>query len=346
MRAYLILFLFCLSACHSSNSSNSTPTSSETVATDPQPTTPPPANRNPDLGICSRLNLEDVTWPAELSTAEWTYYAIALNITGSYEGLEGWKNITGNFDGQGLSLGLIQQNLGQGTLQPWLITMYRKYTNTMVTYFNSQDYINLKSMLETWQGQSLLASISTEGSRPLFPDSLASNPLEKDYKPIDQQDLKNTQSVQWAKQNILDGKGNVQDRWRQSFQNMALSSGGRSYQLEASTARFLLAKEYFQTFNFRELRFLLFLFDVVVQNGGFSSTHQAQYESWLKKNPTADEQTRALALLEARLTTVNPKYVEDVRSRKQAIIYGTGVVHKAPRNLPEEFCFDPRVIVQ
>jgi hypothetical protein len=43
----------------------------------------------------------------------------ALNITGDFE-TEGepWAMIAGNFDGQGISCGVLQQNIGQGSLQP------------------------------------------------------------------------------------------------------------------------------------------------------------------------------------------------------------------------------------
>lgn len=43
----------------------------------------------------------------------------AINITTSFEG-KGYETIAGNFDGQGLSLGMFQWNVGKGTLQPML----------------------------------------------------------------------------------------------------------------------------------------------------------------------------------------------------------------------------------
>ena len=127
---------------------------------------------------------------------------------------------------------------------------------------------------------------------------------------------------------------------------MAGSNGYRSFQLAASTKIFFKAKQYFTFFNFHELRYLLFLFDIVVQNGSIQDNHLAIYNKWLNANPHADEKARALALLDARLTTVKQQYVQDVKSRKTAIINGTGTVHQAARNFPVEYCFDPRVIVQ
>lgn len=50
----------------------------------------------------------------------------AIQITSSFEG-SGYVNVTGNFDGQFLSLGFIQFCLGQGTLQPLLKKFYTTY---------------------------------------------------------------------------------------------------------------------------------------------------------------------------------------------------------------------------
>lgn len=44
-------------------------------------------------------------------------------ITGNFEGNKGFANLSGNFDGQGISAGVLQWNLGQGSLQPVLSEM-------------------------------------------------------------------------------------------------------------------------------------------------------------------------------------------------------------------------------
>jgi len=94
------------------------------------------------LSICSKLDFSNLDWPTTKSTAERDPFALALNISGSFEGSDGWENLTNNFDGQGLSLGLLNQCLGQGSLQPMLIEMQNEYSAEMkaqftVTNFNS-----------------------------------------------------------------------------------------------------------------------------------------------------------------------------------------------------------------
>jgi hypothetical protein len=353
----LTLVTLLLTACSQNGSRllDSAPQSPEVVKEAPQdpvnstPETPPTSPKpDPDLGLCSNLDLSEVKWPSKLSVSEWTYYAIGLNITGSYEGNQGWKNITGNFDGQGMSLGLMQQNLGQGSLQPWLIEMFRQYNSILIENFTNADYKNLKSMLEKWQNGSIsLSSLSPANDKTNFFLDKVTNKLDIGYVEPELTQLGfSSDSVQWAKNNILDSKGNVSARWKKSFQELAGSYGYRTFQLAASTSIFLKAKGYFDLFKFRELRFLLFFFDIVVQNGGLYAENITEYKSWLRNNSQASEQTRALKLLEIRLKNVKNQYKEDVRSRKSAIIYGTGKVHQTNRDFAKEYCFDPRIIVQ
>lgn len=328
-----------------------TPSPSPSPAPEPAPApapTPSPApstgTTNPVQNICSKIDFTGVTWPASLTSAQHTYYALALNITGSFEGNVGWKNISGNFDGQGISLGLLQQNLGQGTLQPLLIEMFRRDLKTMQTNFSSTNLTSLKGMLETWLGSSV--GSADVGFEELFPEGGSFNELDMDFDVVQEQAMNNSQSVSWAVQKALDGSGNVKSDWKASFQNMAVSNMYRSQQLEASTKIFTKALAYFKSLNFTELRFLLMMFDFVVQNGSIGSSHLDIYENWLDSHPGAPEEARALALLEARLTTVRPQYVADVRSRKTTIIKGTGVVHQTTRNLPKEYCYNPIVKAQ
>ena len=73
------------------------------------------------LNICGRLSFQGISWPQTLPAKDRKSLATSLNLTGSYEGGQGWINITNNFDGMGMSLGLLQQNFGSGSLQPLLL---------------------------------------------------------------------------------------------------------------------------------------------------------------------------------------------------------------------------------
>ncbi|MGF2075402.1 hypothetical protein, partial [Enterococcus casseliflavus] len=91
-------FLF-LGACQSNTTALMMNANSDTV----------PGN----LAICSNLSFKNDTFPKGLSSIQTQGFELALTISGSFEGASGWANLSNNFDGEGLSMGLLSQNLGQ-----------------------------------------------------------------------------------------------------------------------------------------------------------------------------------------------------------------------------------------
>lgn len=70
----------------------------------------------------------------------------AIKITGYFEG-SGYTTITGNFDGQGISIGFLQWNARQGTLQPLIQIFLNEYSNVAIHVFGDakqqlQDALN------------------------------------------------------------------------------------------------------------------------------------------------------------------------------------------------------------
>lgn len=351
VKSLLLIFLF-LTGCHNSGvtlkkSDPLIPITTPTPDSTPAPETPleePVLNPNHPIDqVCGPLKFDDVTWPKEMSENEKAEFATALNITGSFEGKAGWKNLAGNFDGQGISLGLMQQNLGQGTLQPLWIEMLSSHFEVMKSLFSNLQILSMEQMLKDWQTLNVKKSSLSE----LFPKNSDTNQLEENFKEeLNEQDInENKESVKWAQKTALDSKGQVLTSWSTPLQSMAESSSYRSLQIQASLVYYEKAQLYFQAFEFTQFRHLLLMYDFVIQNGSIGENHLKIYEKWLKQNPTANEEARAFALLEARLTTVKDQYKEDVKARKSTIIRGTGVVHKQNRNLPKEFCYDSNLIV-
>ncbi|MFN8791553.1 MAG: hypothetical protein ACK5Y2_08890 [Bdellovibrionales bacterium] len=317
-------------------------------APQPQPTPPPlPEPGSPLSKICSKLDFKDVQWPATMSDNEHIYMALALNITGSFEGNLGWKNLAGDFDGQGISMGLMQQNLGQGTLQPLWIEVFQKDRATLSQNLSSGQVLSMQRMLESWLGQPIpvsKSSILSEATleEELFPEGDSFNELDMGYPDSEFQVLnaRNQASVSWARSEALDSRGQVRSSWSKPLQTIAETPFYRSLQIQTSLKYFLRAQAYLRSFGYKQVRSLLLMYDFVVQNGSIGESHLKIYNDWLQKNPSADEEQKTLALLEARLTTVRPQYRNDVRARKTTIIKGQGVVHQRQRNLPREYCFN------
>ncbi|MBK7843159.1 MAG: hypothetical protein IPJ71_05600 [Bdellovibrionales bacterium] len=316
----------------------------EPPTTSPEPQPPGgPGDSAGELNICSKLNFQGAEWPQTLSSRDRTAIGLAFNITGSFEGVVGWKNISNNFDGMGMSLGLFQQNFGQGTLQPLLINMRQESLSVLERSFKTQHLASLLKMIKSWE------SIPATFSSPSL--------WERELSPLDQDvDIRgdqgsslfflfasisprNKESVDWALSNIYVNPNQLNEEWKLSFQSMAESPEYVTQQIGAALHLHDRAHSYMSEFMFRELRSYLFFLDIVVQNGGIPAPDRDEFKDWEKSHASAKEEQRLLKLLEIRLRRVRSQYREDVRSRKTAIIKGSGIVHKKKRDLPKEYCY-------
>lgn len=317
----------------------SPPPSGPVAPEDPEDETP----ADFELSICSELNFDHVTWPKGMDEEEVNAYALAMNISGSFEGHDGWSNIANNFDGQGISLGLFNQNLGQGSLQPLLNGYRSAHPNLFLSHFTASQAQSLQQMLNTW---------GTAQINPLAKLQVQQNQWERDTSDLDDpllitqstlnvsskaSNTQNQHSVDWAVANLYSGT-QFKTAWRTALQDLAEQPEYVTYQVAAATAIHKKAMGYMESYGFRELSSYLFFFDIVVQNGGIQSSVQTEYLTWLRSNPSATEITKAKRLLEFRLKLVRSEYVADVRSRKLSILNGTGTVHGSVRNYAREYC--------
>ena len=275
--------------------------------------------------------------------------ALGLNLSGSFEGGSGWKNITNNFDGQGLSLGLLNQCLGQGSLQPLLVLMRDRNTAIMRSQFTNDHYLSITSMLSKWQGtaktaevDSSLASVEGEGNEGIRLDGRLSDldQLPEGSAGRGHQESSSGDSVVWAKVNLYtDGGATFNSVWKKELQTM---SGHPSYvtiQIEKAQGLHDRSIAYMKTLGLHQLRSYLFLFDLNVQNGGLYAADIAAFRAAFPQGSVADETTRLKKILELRLTHVIAKYRSDVSARKLSIINGAGVVHGSSRDYAKEYCF-------
>ena len=131
LRKITVFFLISLLISCGKNATSGGPSS--LTDTNHNSSTDLPTTKNPDdltgglinakPTICSNLSFNNVLWPSPLTEFQVNVFALAMNISGSFEGPDGWTNLTNNFDGQGISLGLFNQNLGQGSLQPMMLKL-------------------------------------------------------------------------------------------------------------------------------------------------------------------------------------------------------------------------------
>jgi hypothetical protein len=285
------------------------------------------------LGFCPRLAFAGVQWPMDLSFQERTLLGLALDISGSFEGSDGWANLTNDFDAQGVSMGLLNQNLGQGSLQPLWVQMRNRYPMVLASLVQPTHLQSMLSMLERWDGNKLVSVASVDEG---------TSPLDIDYQPrVHLLSGSTSDGVTWARQNLYtDGGSTFTSAWKKELTALGTSPFYVTIQIEAAMKMHDKTLAYMKSLKLKEFRSYLMLFDIVVQNGSVRSDVEAEYADYLAKNPGASEDQRLNKLLALRLVWVNPQYEADVKSRKQALIDGTGKVHGTTRNFEKEYCFN------
>ncbi len=235
-----------------------------------------------------------------------------LALTGSFETSEGFpKCFTGlsnNFDGQGISFGVLQWNFGQGSLQPLLQKMNDNHTDLCKDIFGSLYYDFDKMLKLTKPEQAAWA------------------------KNIQYSQVKNGK-VHW----YLDPK------WVQAFINLGLTDEMISIQTDAASLIYQKALKLSEDYELTTERGAALMFDITTQNGSVDRKGSGKKirEDYLKIAPglSDDEiQTEKMTIIANRRAEVsNPTYVEDVRSRKLTIAKGEGKVHSKQYNLKDEF---------
>ncbi len=324
-----ILALFALSCSNANSGGYST-----SITAAPADSAAPGAGQNPPPVDAPspepnefKIDFSFVNWPTDMSESERRALRIALNISGSFEGRESWANITDNSDGQGMSLGLLSQNFGSGTLQPLLIQMRDAHPEVLAKIFSPAHLVSLYGMLKNWETNPIkpVGILSVEKASPLD-DTIQENSFE------------NSTSVNWAVKNLYH-KGQFIQQWRDEFQALAASAEYVNLQFDEALKMHVLAKDYVSQVGVSEIRSYLMMFDIVDQNGYVYPEDFADYNRFLTLNKITDSTSRLEKLLELRLRHVSSRYALDVKSRKLAIIKGRGVVHGLSRNLEQEYSF-------
>lgn len=320
-------------------------------------TDPTPPRENPDevndlvsgVEICSDLDLDGIKWPSDLSSIGIDLYSLALNITGSFEGFSDFQNIANNFDGQGLSLGIFQQNLGQGTLQPLLLQAQDMHSQIFRDHFTFSQRSGLNKMLEDWVNNDVtpvsrgLASLSTQNAEEFVGNHLDVSEFSSglNFGTFMASNARNAESVDWAVSNLYLANGKTfAGTWKQNLQSFA---GDQRYvSLQVNAGRYLhdKAMRFMNQYEARELRSYLFFFDIAVQNGGIQTSVRNKYLEHIQNNPGLTELERMVVLLEFRLERVLNQFKEDVRARKMTVLTSEGRVHGRDRDLQEEYCVE------
>lgn len=228
----------------------------------------------------------------------------ALSITGSFEGT-GYTQVTGDFDRQGISLGILQWNVGQGSLQAQILKPFRDAhgVDELTRGFPSPSAILSITDGSVREGLRVVRSVMLNGTR-VKPD------WARYWKAF--LDSPKCRAIQMkACYGVAVKAKNLASAW-----NMEHSA-----------------------------RAFCFFFDVVTQNGSMKGLRPqgVSIDAALEMAKKADRKNRAIWEKMIPLATVeqltlfraahdraqlsNPKYFQDVFARKGTIALGRGYVH-------------------
>jgi hypothetical protein len=303
---------------------------SKAPAVHPNEPSRPAAQTDPNaLKFCSPIDFKDIQWDSRLDLNAQRSFAIALSISGEFEGHAAWKNITNNFDGMGLSAGLLNQTLGTESLQPLFEKMARDHQQKFDGQFSSLHLSSILGMLKQWNP----AQFQIQEFHPTENDSTLNT-------------LNSNASVQWAVQNLYDSSGNFLHDWKAELQSLLETPEYVNLQVGSALHYHLQALKYLARTGFQDLRSYLLMFDIITQNGSIKESRFQEWDAFILQNKITDEVAALKALVEIRLQDTQAKWRADVRRRKYALIDGTGVVHGVAVNLPKSYCYNSTDPVQ
>lgn len=254
---------------------------------------------------------------------------IARNITALYEG----GGVAGNFDGQGMSLGYLQWNIGSNTLQPLL----REMANNPNTQKNFEEIFSGLVQITNNNGTTTTRSMSDEIRQML--------------------DMTSSQQLAWAK-SLNTRQNKIKEPWKSAFSNLIQNNSFKLIQDQYAKPYFDKANKIVNdpTIGVKTIRGYSLAFDIAVQNGSIKSSAYDLIVGALSgennkltnpNNSSLSRNQRAVVLdLQSRLKNVSDpdtrklyytaaavaicakdQYAKDVWSRKSTIVSGTGTVH-------------------
>jgi hypothetical protein len=246
----------------------------------------------------------------------------ALRITNAFENTTlyskrrdlDYGGLSGDFDGQGLSLGLLQWNIGTGSLQPLLKEFAQGHPQRFDAIFGT-DAARLRQVLGQPRAEQLAWVRSIN-------------------------DYANPKSPR------------IKEPWASYFRQLAQEPAFRQIQLKHVRPQMKSATDYARRLGLRSERGLALMFDVVTQHGGGwldskrchtcgTQTRRARIEqrrSELERQAGSPSEKQLLGLITNVIAeTIGPRWRQDVLRRRMTIVDGQGTVHGHRFDLARDF---------
>jgi peptidoglycan hydrolase-like protein with peptidoglycan-binding domain len=240
-------------------------------------------------GLPETGTVSDTVWPPLMRTTEPSIFERCLQVTASFEGT-GFQLIEGNFDGAGLTWGIIGFTLMNGELGAIMAEINAQSPDIMAqTFGHDADFILKISGPESGANDKLAFANSISGPEPQY---------------------------------------RVVEPWRTYFSDLGINRQVQRLQVQRARAKYWtdIALRDAKDLGFIEELDLLLLFDVAVQDGGMRSKGRlAAAQSQLKPEMNAAQRRHVVAQVVA--DSIAGSFREDVLRRKMCIATGDGIVH-------------------
>lgn len=233
-----------------------------------------------------------------------------LALTGSFEtgtGAPGcFCGLSGDFDGQGLSFGVLQWNLGQGSLQPLLRDMLTEHEELTKILF-AEHFDTLKEVM------SLTNDVAGRADALDFSRSIQHPQTHQVFEP-----------------------------WRGYAKSLGRTPEFQQIQVKHARVAYTQALALCDEYKLWSERAVALMFDIVTQNGGIKPITRAQIIGDSRTLPDGLERgEREVRILKnvanRRAEASNTRWIDDVRRRKLCIASGEGVVHGIKYDLDAQF---------
>jgi peptidoglycan hydrolase-like protein with peptidoglycan-binding domain len=212
-----------------------------------------------------------------------------LQVTADFEG-HGFGKATGNFDGAGITWGILGFTLRHGEIQSILSEVRRTRPPAIAACFGALQG-------ELWHA------------------------LEK---PIDEQ-VRWADGI-----SVPGGKAELLPDWAEAFRRLADFEEVRNAQMRRVIRYWNRAVEDARRFALDSELGIALCFDIAVQNGGIDhEAEERRIAGWIAAHPEADEEAKRACIADVVAESAQPQWVEDVRRRKRALATGEGTVHGA-----------------
>lgn len=253
----------------------------------------PPKDGHPDGWKLGQV--DSLTWKALTGEEEPGLLERCLQLTADFEG-HGFGKAAGNFDGAGLTWGIIGFTLKHGEVQ--------------------------KVLIETLQGH---PGLITQAFGPLEGELLAMLVQNREV----QLDWADGLSLGTR-------KNRLERPWEAAFETLGTFPEVQAAQLWRVDRYWQVALRDAGRFDLTSDPGLALCFDLAVQNGGVDfDAEERRIRRWLAANPGATEPEKRVCLAEVVAENSRAPYVEDVRQRKRALATGEGTVHGARYRLAD-----------